>query len=77
VKYLPADVKVPERSGRVITLVDLATHRSGLPGFPRTCSRRAWQIRTSTTRSSSCEHDPEYRNVYRTRLTVGPPSAAA
>src|SRR2546421_5822242 len=30
-KYLPASVKVPERNGRKITLVDLATHTSGLP----------------------------------------------
>src|SRR5688500_4586543 len=30
-KYLPPGVKVPERKGRHITLVDLATHMSGLP----------------------------------------------
>jgi serine-type D-Ala-D-Ala carboxypeptidase/endopeptidase len=30
-KYLPPGVKVPERKGRQITLVDLATHMSGLP----------------------------------------------
>jgi Beta-lactamase class C and other penicillin binding proteins len=33
-KYLPAEVKVPERAGRKITLVDLATHTSGLPSVP-------------------------------------------
>jgi len=33
-KYLPASVKMPERNGRVITLVDLATHTSGLPRLP-------------------------------------------
>jgi CubicO group peptidase (beta-lactamase class C family) len=33
-KYLPAGVKVPERNGRQITLVDLATHTSGLPFLP-------------------------------------------
>ncbi len=33
-KYLPAEVKVPERAGRVITLVDLSTHTSGLPRLP-------------------------------------------
>jgi D-alanyl-D-alanine-carboxypeptidase/D-alanyl-D-alanine-endopeptidase len=32
-KYLPSDVKVPER-GRAITLEDLATHTSGLPRLP-------------------------------------------
>ncbi len=34
-KYLPSTVKVPERNGRQITLVDLATHTSGLPLMPR------------------------------------------
>ena len=33
-KYLPAGVKMPERNGRQITLLDLATHRSGLPRMP-------------------------------------------
>lgn len=33
-KYLPADVKVPQRNGKQITLVDLATHTSGLPRLP-------------------------------------------
>ncbi|HKR63060.1 MAG TPA: serine hydrolase [Thermoanaerobaculia bacterium] len=33
-KYLPKDVKVPERSGKQITLQDLATHTSGLPRLP-------------------------------------------
>ncbi|HEX3107684.1 MAG TPA: serine hydrolase, partial [Thermoanaerobaculia bacterium] len=33
-KYLPPGVKVPERNGKKITLVDLATHTSGLPRMP-------------------------------------------
>jgi serine-type D-Ala-D-Ala carboxypeptidase/endopeptidase len=33
-KYLPAGVQMPERNGRSITLVDLATHTSGLPRLP-------------------------------------------
>lgn len=33
-KYLPAGTKVPERGGKQITLVDLATHTSGLPRLP-------------------------------------------
>ncbi len=33
-KYLPPTVKVPERDGKQITLVDLATHTSGLPRMP-------------------------------------------
>lgn len=32
-KYLPPEVKVPSRNGRQITLVDLATHTSGLPSL--------------------------------------------
>ena len=31
---LPAQVTVPQRNGRQITLLDLATHRSGLPRLP-------------------------------------------
>ncbi len=34
VKYLPPGTKMPERNGRSITLVDLATHTSGLPRLP-------------------------------------------
>jgi serine-type D-Ala-D-Ala carboxypeptidase/endopeptidase len=33
-KYLPKTVKMPLRGGRTITLVDLATHTSGLPRLP-------------------------------------------
>ncbi len=33
-KYLPASVKVPSRNNRQITLLDLATHTSGLPRMP-------------------------------------------
>ena len=33
-KYLPLTVKMPSRNGRFITLVDLATHTSGLPRLP-------------------------------------------
>ena len=32
--YLPAGTRIPSRAGREITLVDLATHRSGLPRLP-------------------------------------------
>jgi CubicO group peptidase (beta-lactamase class C family) len=32
--YLPEHVRMPERSGRSITLRDLSTHRSGLPPMP-------------------------------------------
>ena len=33
-KYLPPNVKMPERNGKKITLIDLATHTSGLPRLP-------------------------------------------
>jgi serine-type D-Ala-D-Ala carboxypeptidase/endopeptidase len=33
-KFLPAAVRVPTRNGRQITLLDLATHTSGLPRYP-------------------------------------------
>ena len=33
-KYLPANVKTPTRNGKEITLLDLATHSSGLPRLP-------------------------------------------
>jgi len=33
-KYLPQNVKMPERSGKSITLLDLSTHSSGLPFVP-------------------------------------------
>ncbi|MEW6125791.1 MAG: serine hydrolase [Acidobacteriota bacterium] len=33
-KYLPAGVKAPTRNGKEITLLDLATHTSGLPRMP-------------------------------------------
>ena len=33
-KFLPASVKIPTRNGKEITLLDLATASSGLPGMP-------------------------------------------
>jgi serine-type D-Ala-D-Ala carboxypeptidase/endopeptidase len=33
-RHLPAEVRVPTFEGREITLLDLATHRSGLPSVP-------------------------------------------
>ncbi len=33
-KYVPTTAKIPQRGGRQITLVDLATHTSGLPRMP-------------------------------------------
>ena len=39
-KFLPPDVKVPESGGKKITLVDLATHTSGLPRMPNNFAPR-------------------------------------
>jgi serine-type D-Ala-D-Ala carboxypeptidase/endopeptidase len=39
-KYLPTHVRMPERSGKPITLLDLATHSSGLPGAPGNMNRK-------------------------------------
>ena len=39
-KFLPPEVKVPERGGRQITLQDLSTHTSGLPPFPSNLNPR-------------------------------------
>ena len=33
-KYLPEQVRLPERGGKSITLLDLSTHTSGLPSLP-------------------------------------------
>ena len=33
-KYIPENVRMPERSGKSITLLDLSTHSSGLPPLP-------------------------------------------
>ncbi len=33
-KYLPANVRMPERNRKSITLLDLSTHSSGLPALP-------------------------------------------
>lgn len=33
-KHLPSGIVIPSRNGRQITLLDLATHSSGLPGMP-------------------------------------------
>jgi len=39
-KYLPPNVKMPERNGRSITLIDLATHTSSLPRLPGNMPRK-------------------------------------
>ena len=54
-KYLPPDVKMPERGGKKITLVDLATHTlRTAAACRRTFIRRIPPIRTPTTPWRSC-----------------------
>jgi CubicO group peptidase (beta-lactamase class C family) len=43
-KYLPSWVKTPSRNGKQITLLDLATHTSGLPRLPGNLS--TWHVLT-------------------------------
>lgn len=39
-EYLPEQVRMPERNGKLITLLDLATHSSGLPSSPSNMNRK-------------------------------------
>lgn len=41
-KYLPKIVKTPTRGGKEITLLDLATQSSGLPGLPANFAPKDW-----------------------------------
>jgi D-alanyl-D-alanine-carboxypeptidase/D-alanyl-D-alanine-endopeptidase len=41
-KYLPQNVKTPTRGGKEITLLDLATQSSGLPGLPANFAPKDW-----------------------------------
>ncbi len=42
-KFLPAAVKLPTRNGKEITLVELATHTSGLSRIPDNLNPKDWQ----------------------------------
>ena len=66
-KYLPAGVKAPSRNGREITLLDLATHSSGLPRMPSNIKPRP---------EESFKRDPvdkvfEYLNAHTLNFDVG------
>ncbi|THD62636.1 serine hydrolase [Phenylobacterium sp.] len=41
-KYLPPGTKIPERNGKQITLVDIATQSSGLPRMPSNFTPKDW-----------------------------------
>ena len=64
-KYLPEHVRMPERSGKSITLLDLSTHSSGLPrrsqqpeGPAILTPTTAWTICTSSFPAMSCRATP-------------------
>ena len=69
-KYMPAGVRVPSLNGRQITLLDLATHMSGLPRLPTDYDPSA-PFKTEQLyaflNSHKLEHEPgakfEYSNV--------------
>ena len=42
-KYMPEGVKLPEKSGRPITLLQLATHDAGLPKMPDNIESDDWR----------------------------------
>jgi D-alanyl-D-alanine-carboxypeptidase/D-alanyl-D-alanine-endopeptidase len=52
-KYLPSEVKVPHDGKRAITLVDLATHTSGLPRMPNNFAPKKGESRA----------EPEYPDI--------------
>lgn len=68
-RYLPDGVRVPSRNGRQITLLDLATHRSGLPPMPD-------NIRPADRTNYLADYSVEqmYEFLSRTRLLSDPGS---
>jgi serine-type D-Ala-D-Ala carboxypeptidase/endopeptidase len=69
-KYLPETVKMPERSGKSITLLDLSTHSSGLPPLPSNLKPEAdysmedlYQFLSGYTLPRDPGSDYEYSNL--------------
>jgi D-alanyl-D-alanine-carboxypeptidase/D-alanyl-D-alanine-endopeptidase len=60
-KHLPSGIKIPERNGRSITLLDLATHTSGLPFMPDDGQLYPFLSRYELTREIGAEQ--EYSNL--------------
>jgi serine-type D-Ala-D-Ala carboxypeptidase/endopeptidase len=60
-KHLPSGVKIPERNGRSITLLDLATHTSGLPFMPADAQLYQFLGRYELPREIGAER--EYSNL--------------
>lgn len=67
-KYLPEGVRVPSRNGRQITLLDLTTHRSGLP---RLASNMAPADRTNPYADYTIEQLYAFLNSHELRRDIG------
>ncbi len=72
-QYLPAGVTMPERGGRQITLIDLATHTSGLPRWPDDIapgdlSRKDW---SNPYADYSADQLHAFLNTHRLRRDIG------
>jgi CubicO group peptidase (beta-lactamase class C family) len=63
-KYLPPNVKMPERGGKKITLVDLSTHTSS-----RRSSSRAISAPNTNTRTSAADSSGTYSPAGPGRIT--------
>lgn len=68
-KFLPAGVTVPSRNGRQITLLDLATHTSGLPRSPPTSAKIP--DRTDFYARFQAEHLYEFLSSHELERDVG------
>ena len=66
--YLPASVRMPARKGREITLLDLATHTSGLPRLPGNFRPRD---RRNPYADYSVKQMYEFLSRYRLRRDIG------
>lgn len=67
-KYLPEAVKVPERNGKQITLLNLATHTSGLPPLP---TNMAFRSPKNPYADYSVEQMYEFLSTYQLTRDIG------
>lgn len=67
-KYLPPEVKMPQRGGREITLQDLANHTSGLPRLP---SNLASKDATNPYADYSVEQLYQFLSSYQLTRDIG------
>jgi serine-type D-Ala-D-Ala carboxypeptidase/endopeptidase len=67
-KYLPSGVKMPERNGRSITLIDLATHTSGLPPIP---TNMTWKDPANPYADYSVELLYQFLSTYQLTRDIG------